>query len=404
MNIALKYRTRAQEVHLNVMPRLSSHTSAIGSAVDLYLARAASSRKLRRILVALFVIAPTLVAALYYGLWAQPRYVSHADFVVRGMQPARAGGLDALLRTFGVARAGDDANIVESYMLSRDAVTAVDKLVPLRKVFSRAEGDMFARFPSFWESDTFEGLYSHYKRRVTVRQNRTRGITQFSVETFRPEDSRRVAVALLAVAEQMVNAMNKRAHDDAVGAAERVVREAEQQVIATQAALLKFRDAAALVDPSKSSSATLDTMTTLTLDLARIQAQIAQKRQQTGASPVLEPMVAHERALRARIEEERRTLAGTPGALAPKVGHYERLTLTRGIAEKSLAAATTSLETAREEARRQQIYIEQLVTPNLSDYAEEPQRLRMIFTVALVCAMGYAVFWILSVGAREHAQ
>ena len=386
------------------MPRLRQPKSTIGSAVDAYLARAASGRRLRRILVMLFVVAPTLAAAVYYGLWAQPRYVSHAEFVVRGMQSSRSGGLDALLRTFGVARAGDDANIVESYILSRDAVTAIDKLTPLREVFSRAEGDVFARFPAFWESDTFEGLYSHYKRRVTVRQNRTRGITQLSVETFRAEDSRRVAAALLSVAEQIVNAMNKRAHDDAVGSAERSVRETEQQGIVAQTALTSFRDAAVLVDPSKNSSAALDTMTTLTLDLARIQAQIAQMRQQTGASPALEPIVAQERALSARIEEERRTLAGAPGALAPKVGDYERLTLTRGIAEKSLAAATSSLETAREEARRQQIYIEQLAKPNLSDYPEEPQRLRMIFTVALVCAMGYAVFWILSVGAREHAQ
>ena len=389
---------------MNDMPRLALPKSTVGSAVDVYLKWAASGRRLRRALGTLFVVAPTLAAAIYYGLWAQPRVVSPAEVVGRGMQSARGGGLDALLRTFGVARAGDDANIVESYMLSRDAVRAVDKIVTLREVFSRPEGDKFARFPAFWESDTFEGLYSHYKRRVTVRQNRTRGITQLSVETFRPEDSRRVAAALLGVAEQMVNAMNTRAHDDAVGAAERAVRDAEQQVMSAQAALTSFRDAAALVDPSKSSSATLDTMTTLTLDLARIQAQNAQMRQQAVASPALEPMVAQERALRARIEEERRTLAGAPGALASKVGDYERLTLTRSIADKSLAAAMTSLESSREEARRQQIYIEQLVTPNLSDYAEEPQRLRMIFTVALVCAMGYAVFWILSVGAREHAQ
>jgi capsular polysaccharide transport system permease protein len=347
---------------------------------------------------------PTILALLYFGLWATPRYVSETTFVVRGSNAARLSGLEALFRTFGISRAVDDANIVQQYMLSRDAVAALSKRAPLREIFSRPQGDVFARFPRFWENDGFEGLYAHYLTRVAVVQDANRGVINLRVETFYPKDSYELAQSLMSLAEEMVNTVNSRALNDTLAHAQQEVSEAERKLIDAQMALTQFRNEAALIDPGKNSASTLDTIGKLSTELTLTLAQIQQLRRTAPTSPTLPSAQARAEALRARIAAERATMAGDDTSLATKMSNYERLTLERDLADKSVASALTSLESARQEARRQQIYVERVSGPDLPDHAAEPRRLRMIFTVLLVSLMSYAVIWILTIGAKEHAQ
>ncbi|MGN8118831.1 capsule biosynthesis protein [Labrys sp. 22185] len=358
----------------------------------------------KRLLWLAVVIAPTLAAVIYYGLWVTPRYVSEAEFVVRGLSSSRLTGLDALFKTFGIARTVDDTNIVQSYILSRDAVNQLQSDIDIRAIFSDPQADMFSRFPRFWESNSFEGLYAHYAWRVKVIQDTTRGISTVHAEAFRAEDAQRIASQVLTLAERLVNRLNERAQADATRSAEEEVQRAEQRVLNAQMQLTQFRNAATLVDPAKSSSSALDTITALTRDLVQAQAQIQQLQQTSPSTPQIAVLQARIEALKGRIETERGKLAGNDGSLAAKVSTYETLTLNRDLADKSLAAATLSLESVRSEARRQQIYIEKIAQPNLPDEPTEPRRLRLIITVLMTALMSYAVIWILSVGAKEKAQ
>src|SRR5262249_40018846 len=139
------------------------------------------------------------------------RFVSQAQFVVRGVESPRTAGLDIFFRTFGISRAVDDTNTVQNYMLSRDAVRALEAQLPLRQIFSRDEADALASFPHFWRGDSFEMLFEYYQQHVSVLQDASSGIVNLKVVTFRPDDSRALARGLLTLAEAMVNRMNVRA-------------------------------------------------------------------------------------------------------------------------------------------------------------------------------------------------
>jgi capsular polysaccharide transport system permease protein len=363
-------------------------------------------RMLRRLAIGAFV-APTLIATLYYGLIASDRYVSESDFIVRGMSTRRASGLDMLFQTFGISRAVDDTNAVQQYMLSRDAVRALEARLPLREIFSNRKGDVFARFPSFWQifdRDAFERLYDYYLDHVTVVQDRTKGITALKVVTFDAADSRRVATTLLRLAEEMVNRMNERAQNDAVRSARADVELAESRLMKTQLDLTGFRNKELLIDPNRSSVSVLETITNLSTELTHTMALIQETAKTAPDNPALGIWRAKTAALQSQIDREREKIAGRDGALAPKVADYERLSLSRDLAERGLVAATASLEAARQEARRQQIYVEEIMPPNLPDEAGEPRRLRSITTVIVLTLSVAAIFWILTVGAKEHAH
>jgi capsular polysaccharide transport system permease protein len=67
-----------------------------------------------------------------------------------------------------------------------------------------------------------------------------------------------------------------------------------------------------------------------------------------------------------------------------------------------LASSLSSLEQARSEAQRKQLYIERIVQPSLPDHAVEPRRLRGIGTMVLFGIVLWGVLSILAAGVREH--
>ncbi|WP_208948536.1 capsule biosynthesis protein [Segnochrobactrum spirostomi] len=367
-------------------------------------ARLLSVERISSLAFWLLVVIPTACAVLYYGFLATPRYESEAKFVVRSSTSSRSSGLDALFRTIGISRTVDDTNLVVDYILSRDALTALEEKLPLRKIFGDPKADALARFPRPFLGQSFERLYDYYLDRVSAVPDSETGIVTLTVVTFRPEDSKAIAAALLQLAEKMVNDMNVRAQDDFIRVSESEVTRAENWLIEAERNLTQFRDAGQLVDPSQDSAATLKLITDLTAELAQTQAALDERRKSTPQSPLIATLQARVAALTAQIAIARAQLAGTKDALATKLSNYESLTLTRELAEKALGSAMVSLEAARQEARRQQIYVEEVTVPNLPDRSTEPRRLRMIATFFVTGFMGFAVVWILSVGVKEHAQ
>jgi capsular polysaccharide transport system permease protein len=349
------------------------------------------------------VVVPTAFAILYYSLLATPCYLSEAQFLVRGVSSSRISGMDAFFRVFGISRTVDDANVVNDYILSRDAVAALQKQLPLREIFSRPEGDALMRFPRLWEKDDFEALYRYYLQRVSLVDDTSKGITTLKVITFRAADSKLIATHLLALAEDMANRINTRAQSDTVLAAQKNVDDSETKVVAAQAALTGFRNKALLVDPSKVSDIDLLTMARLRADLTQTLAAVRENSITSPSTPELPVLLARADALKERIDAQRQDVRRGE-ALGVKVSNYEELNLARDIADKSLSAAVDSLEMAQQEARRQQIYVEEVSSPNLADESTEPRRLRGIATIFVLTFSVFSVVWILSVGASEHSQ
>ena len=371
--------------------------------VERYIALSRSRAYLVRVLFLVLVVLPTALAGLYYGIWASDRYVSEARFIVRGISSPRTSGLDMFFRTFGISRAVDDTNAVQSYMLSRDVVRELESRLPLRQMFSRKDADILVRFPHFWRGDSFEMLYEYYLERVSVIQDPSKGLTELKAVTFRADDSLQLAQALVMLAEEMVNRMNARAQSDAVKQAQVEADEARQRLIAAHLDLTNFRNRQLVVDPAKNSASVVETITTLSKNLAETLAQLELTRVSTPSNPAIPVLQAKSDALRAQIAVERTKLGGDSNALATQVSAYERLTLVRDLAEKSLTGAEASLELARQEARRQQVYIEEVVRPNLVDKSTEPRRIRSVAAVFIVCFGIFALIWIVFVGAKEHA-
>ena len=357
-----------------------------------------------RLLFLFIVVIPSAISIIYYGLWASDRYVSESQFIVRSVKSPRIGGLDAIFRTFGMSASDDDASAVEGYLESRDAVRDLEARLPLRKMFSGEHADLLARFPRPIRGDTFEALYEYYLGRVTLIKSTRTGINVLRVVAFTPEDAQKIARTLVTLSEDLVNRMNQRAQNDAMNTAEQNVDRAQKNVIDRQARITAFRNRELMVDPSAESLKMVELIGTLNTDLVMTSAQLDQTKASTPSGPGIQSLRARANALQNQINAEQAKVAGNREAMASKISEYEELALARSFADSQLLSVSASLESAIQDARRQQIYLEQVVTPNLPDESVEPRRLRLIITTITFSFTLFAMAWILFVGAKEHAH
>ncbi len=115
----------------------------------------------RRRWLLLFVGLPTLIAALYYGLFASDVYVSQSRFVIKapGQKSMPGGTLASLIQTSGFSGGEQETKEVLDYIRSRDALGDLQKRLNFRVRYEQAGADFLSRFPRPFRSDSFENLF-----------------------------------------------------------------------------------------------------------------------------------------------------------------------------------------------------------------------------------------------------
>ena len=360
-------------------------------------------RALRHKWYLLLVGLPTLLAVVYFGLVAADRYVSEAQFVVRSPSSSATSQLTSLVQGSTVVRSSDDAYITHAYIRSRDATRKLAANHDLLTYLTRPEADVLWWYPGLARTASLERLWRHFQRFVTLDYDNTTGITTLEVEAFRPEDARRIAEALLAESEALINGLSERAHREAIDMATREVEVARQRAQTALESITEFRRRNAMIDPGRVSQAALETITRLALEIANTNAELTELRRSSPDSPQAKSLAQRIAAFEDQILKERAALAGTDTSLAPLIAEYERLVLEREFAERSFASAQAAFDLARIEADRQRLFLERISTPALADYAEHPWRLLGILAVFALAHMAYGLGRRLIADMRSHA-
>jgi capsular polysaccharide transport system permease protein len=347
---------------------------------------------------------PTLLALLYWGLVATPQYVSEAHFMVRKTQESRPNSLGLVLQGVGLSAGVSDSFAVQEYVVSRDAAETLDRRFDLEKVFSRNGADVFSRYPGLMQHASEEARFKALKRFVTVSYNTASGITTLRVQAFAPQDAQAMNLTLIAAGEDLVNRLNARSAADAINEAQQAVVDATARHAEIQRQMTTFRNRERFIDPQTAAAESTQLISGLLSSAAQLRAEYSQLQQTAPQSPQLPVIQSRIAAYEAQIAQERTKLTGDASSLVPKISAYENLALQGELASRALAEASSALLTAQQDARRQKLYLDRIVEPNLPDRATQPQRLRAIIIVFLSSLMVFLLGRLLCAGLREHRQ
>lgn len=353
----------------------------------------------------LFVVLPTFLATIYYGLIASDIYVSQSRFVIKapGQKSMPTGTLANLIQTSGFVGGEQETKEVMDYVRSRDALADLQRQMNVRALYAETGADFLSRFPRPFRERTFEDLFKYYQTMVSAAPDAESGMAVLEVRAFRPEDAHNINAQLLQLSEQLVNRLNERAERRAVAEAEQRVRAAEARVRKARLDLSAFRNRQELIDPAKQATGVLEISNKLISEHAALQAQLELMQRVAPANPTIPALRARISALGSEIAAQNARVVGTPSGIASKVGGYENLLAEQEFAQQTLTAAGTALESARAEALKQQYYLERVVDPNLPDSALLPNRLKNILVVLGASLCLYLIGWMLVRGILEHS-
>ncbi len=355
-------------------------------------------------LFAVTVLVPTILAVLYFGFIVSDVYISEARFVIRSPQRSAPTGLGALLQGTGLARAQDDTYSVHDYVLSRDALRELDDKLNLRAAYSDPSVDFVNRFPGVQGDESFEALHRYYLKHVAIDYDTTSSISVLRTRAYTAQHAKDINELLLQMGERLVNSLNTRSRQDLVDVAQKEVRLAEERTRAAAVSLSSFRADRGVFDPDRQSALQLQGVAKLQEELFAAETQLAQLRQVSPNNPQVAGLASRVEALRRQVAAETGKVTGRGSSLTAKSPDFDRLALEKGFADRQLATALVSLESARSEAARKQLYLERLVQPNLPDKAMEPRRLRSMAMVLLLGLVCWGVLSLVVASVREHTD
>ena len=348
------------------------------------------------------VVLPTALAILYFGVFASDVYISESQFVVRSPDKPAQSGLGLLLKSSGFANAGDEIYAAQNFVLSRDALRALNDRQAFTNAYGNSSVSLFDRFNAGGMSGTFEDLFKYYKKKVAVEHDATSSIVTLTVKAYTAQDARRFNERLLEMAEATVNKLNTRGRQDLIRFAQVEVDDAKQQAQAAALALSNYRNQQGVVDPEKQANVQIQMVSKLQDELIATRTQLRELRVFAPQNPQIEVLETRVRGLTAEIQNQSGQVAGNRRSLSSQAAQYQRLFLESQFAERQLASAMASLEEARNEARRKQAYVERIVEPNQPDSALEPRRLRGIFSTLVLGLAAWGILSMLIAGMLEH--
>lgn len=347
------------------------------------------------------VVFPTLVALLYFGLFANDVYISEARFVVRSPSKTNVSPLSMILGTGNLGGGTEENNAVIEYLQSRRALEEADKDGLISKAYGDGSIFVFDRFGGL-SGDSREQLYTYFQGKAVVEQEATTQVTRLAVSAFNPKDARAINIRLLERSEALVNSLSERAREDSIAIAMAEVDEAKAAARKAAVELARYRNEQGIIDPDTEAKVRLEMISKLQDELILARTQLNQMQSYTPQASQIPFLRSQIRTLESEIEKQMAGLAGGSRSLSTAVARYQELELGSQFAEKQLGSALESLREAQAEGRRKRAYVERIADPSLPDYAVEPRRLRGIIATFIMGLLAWGVLSMLIVGIREH--
>jgi capsular polysaccharide transport system permease protein len=359
---------------------------------------------LRMLSFVVVVLLPLAVTAVYFFAIASDQYVAEFRFTLSTGEATRPDPLSLLAGSATHSPATLESQILVQYLTSRAVIDRIDRSLDLRQLFATSQADWWARLSP---AAPIEELVHYWKGQVDPFYDPANGTVAVRVRAFTAGGTLRLANAVVAASEALVNDLSLRVRRDAVRHAEAELAEAENRLKAVLGRLRAFRDREGVIDPVRKAQSTDLLATRMREELLHSNAELATlKAYMRDDAPPVKIVKARIRSL----EAQRRLLAhqmtgtdkGRSDTLSRVLGSYEELESDRKFAETAYQHALQSLDKARANADRQQVFVASFVPPSLPEEALYPRRWRSVGTVALIAFALWSIGGLMVQSIRDH--
>lgn len=336
--------------------------------------------------LSIFVLLPTILAAIYFYTIATPMYAAKTQFVIQQADSPSASGMGGLLSKTPMATA-QDSIAVQGYLQSQVAMQRLEQDNGFREHFSSPEIDVIQRLPP----DASESAaYKLYKKNIRISYDPTEGVVKMEVTAADPQKAVEYSQALIGYAEEQVDQMTQRMREDQMKGARESYEDAERKYAEANSRVVELQQKFKIL----SSEAEVGLITTQIgqLETQLTQDQLSLAQMESNANPNkarMEPLKRRIDTLQSQIAELRGKLTeeGQDGVSLAQV-QSDLLVAQADAATRQmlLAQSLQAMETSRVEANRQTRYLSVAVAPVAPDEAAYPRAFENTLVVLLIFA------------------
>lgn len=344
----------------------------------------------------------SLLAALYWGLFASDRYVSEAHVVIQRTDTGTSQTPDFSGLLGGMAGNRHDQLLMREHMLSVDMLRKLDSRLHLRRHYSDRQRDIVSRL---WAPDvSLEQFHRHFLSRVSVEFDEINGVLTVRSEAYEPAVAHAITATLLDEGGAFMNDMAHSLAREQVAFLEKQVTDLHQRAAAARQAVIRYQNQHGLASPL----ATAESISTIvaTLEARRADLQMRRASALSYLVPDHPDVVQLDQQLAAvsqQIVAERAKLAAPKGGrLNSTIEEFQRLEAESVFAQEMVKSAMTALEKGRIDALRNVKKVSVLQAPTEPEYALEPRRIYNIVVFALMAFLMAGVLHLVAAIVRDH--
>jgi capsular polysaccharide transport system permease protein len=387
------------------LPRLTTHLESARELVKFAMSDRHRAKTVRRLAMAVFVLVPTLLTALYCYVIAAPMYVSEVRFFIGGASDSGGAGAVSKIPGLGGGAAPPmvDGFAVRDYLASYEALETLDKNAKFTERLSRPKGDLFNHLSA---GATKETRLNFFRNVVRSRYDLTEGIVTVQVFAFVPEDSFAIASEIMQMAEGFSNEMNRRVTEGMLRVAEGEVERAKERFAEARIALNEWRKANANFNPEANAKMIGEIIGQLEAKYVETRMAIEEIQRNTRQSPQVAALTERLATLQGQIESERKRLIAPDqsSSVVNQLDEYQRLSLTQEFVAKGFESALQSLQSTRALAGYKQKYVLAIVSPTRPQDAAYPTPFKTISMVFVGALIIYGLLSLLFATIRDSHQ
>lgn len=354
----------------------------------------------RFIAFALVVLVPFLASTLYYAFIASDQYTAEARFAVRSLaeegtdEESSAGILK-------MSPASQDAYVVTSFIHSTEILRRIGTRLDYRAMFVRDGSDFYAELDP---DSSAEAFLTYWNGQVSTYIDGPSGIVVLRVRTFTPEDSIKLANAILEESETLINELSARSRNDLIESARAEVERSGKTYGEALAGLNRFQKESGLLSPQAQAEETGRLLTGLLAQKLELDSRLFVIQQSNGIdSPTYRQLVLGRNSIEAQIEELRNQMTGAEvESYANTLNTFTRLETDRMVAEKLYEATRRHYEMSLAAAMRKALYLTVFVHPMLPEEALYPARIMTPLLVLFFCFVLWATLSLAWASVEDH--
>lgn len=357
---------------------------------------------------ALTVLVPAAACLLYLIFLAAPQYVSETRFVLRGSLEKLA------LESIGQAAAlsalnnSQEAHVVADYIRSQRIIQDLSRDHDLRSLYAGSPLDFIWGLSSDASPDR---LVRYWQAMTRADVDATTGIITVRVHAFSPETAQELNRNVVALSEKLIANFSEKMRTQRLEQALADSNAAHAELSTLLAALEAARGHAETIDPLTTATALTTLASTLRDERATLVATRTAAASRMGANaPTIALADERIRSLDAQIElvlsstTTARNGAAAASDLLTATSLFDLLQTRRELVTRRVARAEMALAQSRQDAIRQQVYVDVFMPPTLGQMKIHPLPLWTTFILTLSLAALWAIAALYFETIRERTR